>query len=87
MAKQKGEIFIENIILSKTEEEIIESILIHSIESHNNSKLANKHFHKYTKLMCEILENDNNILYRFIKHKEPAMVLSRTFRKFFFAAI
>ena len=56
-----------------TEKEIVKSIIIHSKESCVNYKLANKHFHSYTKLICTVLEKNNEILYNFIKHEEPAV--------------
>ena len=58
------------------EKEIIESILIHSKESSLNYKLANKHFKNFTKVLCKILENGNEILYNLIKHEEPAVRLT-----------
>jgi hypothetical protein len=61
--------------INNIENEIIESFLIHSKESSNDYKLANKHFHKYIKLMCIVLENGHEVLYRFIKHNEPAVRL------------
>ena len=57
----------------KTEKEIVESILIHSAESSNNHKAANKHFWKYTKLICRALQEDTGLLYKFIAHEEPAV--------------
>ena len=55
------------------EEEIVKSIIIQSKESCVNYKLANKHFHNYTKLMCIVLKKNNEILYKLIKHEEPSV--------------
>ena len=74
MAEQEISNYNEN-ETNSIENEVIESFLIHSKESSNDYKLANKHFHKYTKLMCKVLENGNEILYKFIKHNEPAVRL------------
>ena len=71
--ENKEEIFNNQEESKKIEEKIIESIIIHSKESNSNYKLANKHFRNYTKLMCNVLEKNNEILYKLIEHEEPSI--------------
>jgi hypothetical protein len=59
--------------LKNIEGEIIESIIIHSRESFDDYKLANRHFHKYTKLLCKVLDKNHELLYKLIKHEEPSV--------------
>ncbi|MCL2800354.1 MAG: hypothetical protein FWD28_01165 [Treponema sp.] len=64
---------MDELVFNDKEKEIIESILINSRESCDNYRLANKHIKKYTKMICKILEDDDQILYKFIQHNEPAV--------------
>ncbi len=62
--------------LQKKISSIRESILIHARESWGGDfKVANKHFKKYTKEICELFQagNGSEIMFKFLDDEEPAV--------------